>query len=159
MHRKTLLIFKYETVASIIIDESCDDSTNFDYLRREAFFLIVLVKLLPQDVIAPASNDDLNDYLNQAKCFWNGNISEEDRKMVLSSFEEKLEKETSSSAWDEKSLILWIMEIPDPEQFDWMLDQFIDCIVSANKNRISDAQWMELFWIHFPRELKQWVLS
>lgn len=146
-------------LATIIVDESPNhDPFDFPWLRREALFLCDLIRALPVDLFQPVTHEQMENYLNKAADYWNGFYDDLQRKAILKDFEALLDKKTSPSTWDEKSLPLWVMEISDTELFDWMLGQFMDCIYSCMpKETLGDTQWMTLFQRHFSKEIDSWV--
>lgn len=146
------------TLASDVIDNSSEDATNPCWLKREAFFMIDLIRALPQELFSPVTVMQMDAYLQSATNYWNGKLTEQEKTCILKKFAAVLDKQSSVSAWDEKSLPIWLMELSDTESFDWMLGQLMDCIVSCNiKDELSDVHWAELFQKHFPEELARWV--
>lgn len=148
-------------LATIIVDESPGhDSFDFAWLRREAFFLCDLIRVLPSSLFQPVSHEQMENYLNKAADYWNGSYDDVRRKAIRNDFESLLDKQTAPSTWDVKSLPLWVTEIPDTELFDWMLMQFMDCIYNCvSKGQLSDNQWMTLFQMHFSKEIESWIVE
>lgn len=142
-------------LATMIIDEDQNhDEEEFGWLKREAFFLCDLILALPGGLFAPVTHEQMEIYIQKATDYWNGLYNDEQRKTILKDFEALLDKQTSGSTWDAKSLPLWLMELPDVDLFDWMLSQFMDCVWSCvPAGELSDAQWMALFRKHFSHEL------
>lgn len=59
------------------------------------------------------------------------------------------------SDWEPKDFLLWMMMLED--DFDWIWDQWFECIHTCIPDKCNDELWMRMFHKHFPNEIKAWV--
>ena len=59
------------------------------------------------------------------------------------------------SDWEPKDFLLWMMMLED--DFDWMWDQWFECIHACIPDKCNDELWIRMFHKHFPNEIKAWV--
>ena len=146
-------------LAVIVVDEAEHLPTWKEWHYRRVAFIKDLINCLPDSLFVPAPREQLNTYMNKALDHWNGRLTEEEREETYNDFKMLIDKKTSPSEWDEKSLPLWMMQ--KRESFDWMWEQFMDCIYECvpEKYELSDDEWMALYHKHFSDILEKWALK
>ena len=145
------------TLATTVVDEAAHLPTTMVWHRRRMAFVKELISALPGSLFAPATRPQLNEYTQKALDYWNGKLTEDDRKKLYDDLSKIIEKKTPPGTWDEKSLPLWMLQ--KREFFDWMWEQFMDCVyecVPADCG-FSDDDWIVLYRKHFPDVLEQWA--
>lgn len=83
-------------------------------------------------------------------------ITSQEATEQLQSMRKVLQKDIMKlSDWEPKDFLLWMMMPKD--DFDWMWDQWFECIHACIPDKCNDELWIRMFHKHFPNEIKAWV--
>jgi len=145
------------SLAIIVVDEAKHLPDWKAWHRRRIAFMSDLIALLPDSLFAPVTRSHMDAYTQSALLYWEDKLPEEEREQIYQKFKLLIDKKTNNSTWDEKSLPLWMMQKQD--FFDWMWQQFMDCIYECvpQHAELSDDEWMMLYHKHFSDVLHKWV--
>ena len=113
-----------------------------------------LIRILPPSLFAPATPSQIEEYVDDATKFWNGKLAHSDKDAIFTDFMALLHK-TDPLQWDAKSLLSLIML--EPDQLDWIWDQFFESVVFCVPHELDDNTWAGLFHQYFPEAIRSWV--
>lgn len=142
-------------LAKYILDEIEDDDQHQWHLRRICF-MQDMVEYLDKRYFPNATIQQINDFAHSAVDFWKGKITSQEATEQLQSMRKVLQKDIMKlSDWEPKDFLLWMMMLED--DFDWMWDQWFECIHACIPDKCNDELWIRMFHKHFPNEIKAWV--
>lgn len=142
-------------LAKYILDEIEDDDQHQWHLRRICF-MQDMVEHLDKRYFPNATIQQINDFAHSAVDFWKGKITSQEATERLQSMRKVLQKDIMKlSDWEPKDFLLWMMMLED--DFDWMWDQWFECIHACIPDKCNDELWIRMFHKHFPNEIKAWV--
>ena len=137
-----------------ILDDMEDDK-NHTWHKRRIRFMQDMVERLDSGCFAPATKQQIAEYAQYAVDFWDGKISNKEAKEKTIKMEELLQKRIEDIKWNAKDFLLWMMHRED--FFDWMWDQWFECLHDCISAPCNDKLWIELFHKHFPKEIEAWA--
>ena len=144
-----------QLIGEYILDTIEDDAKHLWHKRRICF-MQDMVRELDIKYFAPASREQIDDFAQAAINFWDGKMTIQDAKAKLRSMEKIIQKDTLKySGWEPKDFLLWMM-MPE-EVFDWMWDQWFECIHACIPDNCNDELWIKMFHKHFHDEIKAWI--
>ena len=144
-----------QLIGEYILDTIEDDVKHLWHKRRICF-MQDMVRELDMKYFAPASREQIDDFAQAAINFWDGKMTIQDAKAKLRSMEKIIQKDImNSSDWEPKDFLLWMMETE--EVFDWMWDQWFECIHACIPDKCNDELWIKMFHKHFHDEIKAWI--
>ncbi len=124
--------------------------------RRRINFMKDLIEKLDIKYFAPASRQEVAYFAQSAVDFWNDKISHLEMKKQYNYMKNVLQIHYSETTnWDSKNFLLWMTE--DQKCFDWMWDQWFECIRVCIPDKCNDKHWIELFHKHFSEEIMAWA--
>jgi len=144
-----------QLVGEYILDEIEDDEKH-QWHKRRVRFMQDMVRELDMKYFAPATRQQIDDFAQAAVDFWNGKITMQQAKELRQSMRKIIEKDIMrSSDWETKDFLLWMMDTE--EVFDWMWDQWFECIHVCIPDKCNDELWIRMFHKHFHNEINAWV--
>lgn len=144
-----------QLIGEYILDTIEDDAKHLWHKRRICF-MQDMVRELDMKYFAPVSREQIDDFAQAAINFWDGKMNIQDAKAKLRSMEKIIQKDTLKySGWESKDFLLWMM-MPE-ENFDWMWDQWFECIHACIPDKCNDELWIKMFHKHFHDEIKAWI--
>ena len=142
-------------LAKYILDEIEDDDQH-QWHQRRICFMQDMVEHLDKQYFPNATIQQINDFAHSAVDFWKGKITSQEATEQLQSMRKVLQKDIMKlSDWEPKDFLLWMM-MPE-DDFDWMWDQWFECIHACIPDKCNDELWIRMFHKHFPNEIKAWV--
>lgn len=145
-----------EVLIDILDNIDADTGTDADIIwhRRRVYFMKDMVEQLGLNYFAPATSQQIFDFTQSAIDFWNDKISHREAKDKYDSMTRILQKKDITQ-WDSKSFLLWMIQ--EREDFDWIWDQWFECLHNCIPERCNDNIWISLLVQHFSEEINAWV--
>lgn len=122
--------------------------------KHRIAFMAQMVGRLDIVYFAPATREQVSAFVKSAVDFWDGKITKQDAKRIYGQMKTLLGKKDVTK-WDWHSFLLWMIE--EEEHFDWMWQQWFECIADCIYNRNDEPVWLELLTAHFSPEIAAWV--
>ncbi len=140
----------------IMIEAIDEQEPSIIFHCRRIAFMHDLIHQLNPSLFFPATDEEIDNFMQAASDFWNGQISESERQKAKIEFSTILEDKKPSD-WTAVSVLHWMINLQG--HFDWMWFQWFECIYDAIVGELSDEIWIELFQKHFKDEIMQWACS
>lgn len=138
------------------IFDDIEDDEKHQWHKRRIRFMQDMVDQLDKKYFPNATPQQIKDFAQAAVDFWDGKIANQEAKEQLQSMRKIVQKDIMKvSDWEPKDFLLWMME-PE-ENFDWMWNQWFECIHDCIPDKCNNELWIEMFHKHFPNEIKVWV--
>jgi hypothetical protein len=139
-----------------ILDAVDEERITDVWHRRRIAFVYDLIDSLDKRLFLPASEEQIRSFMDTAMGYWDKTVSDVERETAAAEMQVLLEKDLLS-AWDAKSLLLWMSHKED--MFDWMWYQWFDCVYSCVPKELDDSVWTALFRKHFSEVFRAWADS
>jgi len=141
--------------AVIVMIEAIDDQKPTpEFHRRRIVFMYDLINRLDPALFAPASKEEVESFMKSAIAFWNGEITEDERKRIYKSFCELMPQDDPYGR-NAKSMVHWMICLE--EYFNWMWYQWFESVYDAIFDKLPDEVWIELFKKHFADSIEEWA--
>lgn len=136
--------------------DNVEDDEKHQWHNRRIRFMQDMVERLDKKYFPNATPQQLKDFTQAAVDFWKGIITSQEAKEQLQTMRKIVQKDIMKiSDWEPKDFLLWMMEPED--NFDWMWEQWFECIRDCIPDKCNDELWIEMFHRHFSNEIKTWI--
>lgn len=136
--------------------DNVEDDEKHQWHKRRIRFMQDMVERLDKKYFPNATPQQLKDFTQAAVDFWEGIITSQEAKEQLQTMRKIVQKDIMKvSDWESKDFLLWMMEPED--NFDWMWEQWFECIRDCIPDKCNDELWIEMFHRHFSNEIKTWI--